>query len=166
MKDSQGNSWQLAVTVDFYNGSPLLYALDVKGGEDTVSFGQNGAWLAIITEYPPASGLDAATTNTYAQQNLDVVPGGSNDMGWAGPIETKESGELLIAWGFNGAIDPCCGVMQAGPGFTVRGIAEGGFMLEDSWTGGPGLYIASVHWPSYAHWTLGIAAFRMKGKQP
>lgn len=160
--DSCGNTWQHAINVEYYGYSPLWYALDLKGCDATIYFAPHTNRLAVVAEYPPSSGLDAIGQNTYARLNLDAAPGESNDVGWAGPIETQQSGELLIAWGFSGAFNECCSLVGPGPNFTIRQFMEGSFVLEDSWTGGPGLYIASVHWPGYAHWTLGVAAFKMK----
>lgn len=163
ISDNCGNVWIHAINVEYYGYSPLWYALDLKGCDATIRFAPHTNRMAIVAEYPPSSGLDAVGQNNYASLNLDAAPGESNDLGWAGPLETQESSELLIAWGFNGAHYPCCGVIAPGPGFTIRQSMEGGaFMLEDSLTNVPGLYIASVHWPGYAHWTLGVAAFKMR----
>lgn len=162
VSDACGNIWQHAINVEFYGYSPLWYALDLKPC-DTIHFAPHTNRMAIVAEYPPSSGLDAVGQNNYAKFNLDAAPGESNYLGWAGPLELEESGEVLIAWGFNGAHFPCCGITTPGPGFTIRQSMEGGaFILEDSWTAGPGLYIASVKWAGSAHWVLGCAAFKMK----
>ena len=163
--DTLGNVWQTALNVPYFRDSSLFYVLDAKGGDDTVNFpaNVNPVWDAFIAEYPPSTGLDAVAFNTYVGPNLDQPVGGINDTGWTLPVETKESGEILIAWELHAAqpgTSPY--VATPGPGFTLRDTAYGIFMFEDRWTEGPGLYIASVHWNVYAVWTMGIAAFKMK----
>src|SRR5258708_29903445 len=100
------------------------------------------------------------------------------------PVETTESCDLLIAWGISGA--PLNGpwVPSPGPNFTIRAYEYGvlaledatagipglyiGAMkrpgipaLEDATAGIPGLYIGAMKWNVYAHWDLGLAAFKM-----
>ena len=160
--DTLENVWQEAGVVPYYNGSALFYALDAKGGIDAVEFPVNGPWEGFIAEYPPSTGLDGFAFNTYFGNNLDQPPGSGNDVGWTYPIETSQSGELLIGWEMNGTMINSLFFPTPGPGFTIRDYEYGNFMFEDAWTGAPGLYIASVEWNVYGHWTMGMAAFKMK----
>jgi hypothetical protein len=79
------------------------------------------------------------------------------------PVETTESCDLLIAWGISAA--PLNGPWVPGPGpnFTIRAYEYGELALEDATAGIPGLYIGAMKWNVYAHWDLGLAAFKMGG---
>jgi hypothetical protein len=160
--DSQGNVWQIAITCPYYGGVGLWYALDAKPGPTTVNFGTNAVWQAFIGEYPPSSGLDAATCNTYAGQNLDIAPGGSNDESWTW-LETSQSGDLIIAWEESGVDLNSLYSPTPGFGFTLRGVQYGDFMFEDIWASGPGYYFPNMKWENAAaHWVMGAAAFKMQ----
>jgi hypothetical protein len=165
VSDSQGNKWQTAVPgASNDNGILLRYVLNAPGGSDTVLFAAGTGWLAIIAEYPPSTGLEGASFGTYTFQNLGDDPnGGSSDTGWALPIKTAESCELLVSWGVSAA--PLNGpwVPSPGPYFTMRIYDSGELALEDATTAIPGVYISSMQWNVYAHWDLGLAAFKMGG---
>jgi hypothetical protein len=165
VSDTQGNAWKTAMIVPFFNGVPLWYALDAVGGTDTINFATNAVWMAIIAEYPPSSGLDDANYGTYALNNPNGDPnGGSSDWGLTMPVIASQQGDLLIAWNFNGAAPSPDGPWKPtpGPNFTIRKYMYGSFMIEDSPAGVPGLYMASAQWNTYAHWVMGVAAFKMK----
>jgi hypothetical protein len=165
--DSEGNTWKNAFTLQYYNGQPLDYALNARGGYETIYF--QHAWAAIIAEYPPSTGLEDANDGYYGPQNLHPNGHlGSSDDGWARPVITTESCELFIGWGDSGSYDLTHfqnGSIQpiAGPGFTIRAEEYGWLGLEDSVTGTPGLYIAPMSWNTYAHWMMGGVAFKMGG---
>jgi len=169
VSDSQGNDWKIAVAVPNYNGMPLWYALNAKGGPDTINFAPNTGWVAIIAEYPPSAGLEEANYGTYSNQvTAGVQPGGSNDVEWTLPVETTESCELLISWTNLGSADlahflDAYHQPTAGPNFTIRASEYGWLGLEDATTTTPGLYIGTLSWNTYAHWDLGVAAFKMGG---
>jgi hypothetical protein len=178
VSDSQGNAWHVALVVPNWNGIPLWYALNVKGGPDTIYFASGTMQVAIFAEYTPTQGLDSLIENgvkfdavnygTYSQQNLHGIrQGDSSDTGWTLPVETTESCELLISWGTSGAGDLSSlhGTLKpsAGPSFTVRDYEYGAIGLEDAITTTPGLYIGTMSWNGYAHWDMGVAAFKMGG---
>jgi hypothetical protein len=165
VSDSQGNKWQTASPGSSNdNGILLQYFLDAPGGPDTVLFATATGWQAIIAEYPPSTGLEAASFGTYTFQNLGGDPNeGSSDTVWATPIVTSESCELLVSWGVSAA--PLNGpwVPSPGPYFTVRTYEFGELALQDATTVTPGVYVSSMQWNVYAHWNLGLAAFKMGG---
>jgi hypothetical protein len=165
VSDSQQNAWKIAVIVPFYNGVPLYYALDVAGGVDTVLFAPNADRMAIIAEYPPSSGLDDANYGTYQGQNPNGdAQGQSSDFGSTKVVNTSQSGDLLITWGWSGGppfYPGPCGITES-PGYTFRGCTNPGLVLEDGVSEIPGIYIGTIHWGGYAHWVEGVAAFKMK----
>jgi hypothetical protein len=166
VSDSQGNIWQTAINVPYYNSVPLWYVLSAKGGidpvwaSDTVYF-DTLTQFSIIAEYPPSTGLEDANYGTYAGQNVHVPQGESYDDHVTMPVETEEYGELLIAWDFLGSID---GPWKptAGPNFTLRTYIYGALALEDLITTIPGLYVGAMKWNNAAHWVMGVAAFKLK----
>jgi hypothetical protein len=170
VSDSQTNAWKVAIVVPNYNGIPLWYALNAKGGVNTVYFDSGTEWMAIIAEYGPSTGFEDANHGEYGPQNLHPNGRlGSSDIGYTMPVETTESCELLISWGLVGSYYPnqVQGSVQttqtAGPGFTMRGSDYGALAFEDATTGIPGLYIGTMSWSDYNHWDLGVAAFKMGG---
>jgi hypothetical protein len=170
VSDSQGNVWKVAVVVPYWNGEPLWYALNAKGGTDTISFAPGTGQIAIVAEYPPAIALENANQGTYAFQYINGARSfsdGTSDIGYTLPVETSESCELLIAWGSSGSGQPGTihgtHVPSAGPGFTVRESSYGAMGLEDMTTSAPGLYMGTMGWNTYGHWLMGVAAFKMGG---
>jgi hypothetical protein len=161
--DSCGNTWQEAIVVPYYNGSTLWYALNAKPNcTPTINFITGGVWEAFLAEYPPATVLDSVSSNTYAGQNLDVAPGGSNDESWTW-LETLQSGDLIIAWEFSGNDLNTLYAPTPGFGYTLLGAQYGDFMFESAWASGPGYYFPNVKWNNGgAHWTMGAAAFKMR----
>lgn len=165
LSDNQGNVWQVAQIVPFYGLVPLLYALDAKGGPDTISFKRNVGRLAIIAEYPPSSGLDDANYGTYNAQNPHGDPQGqSSDFGSTMVVVTSQPNDLLIAWGWSGGpLNPeGTWIIKPGPYFMIREQMHGGFVLEDSIAPIEGAYFGTVHWAGYGHWVAGCAAFKRK----
>jgi hypothetical protein len=162
VSDELGNTWAIAIVVPNSNGTPLYYAVNSKGGYDSISF---HGWDAIIAEYPPSLGLDDANWGQYGLQTTNDEVGASNDIGWAKPVETSYPNDLLIAWSTAGT-DQSNAYPVAGPFFKIVESSHASFALEDSIAKRPGLYMASLGWDSpsggvYAHWTMGLAAFRM-----
>jgi hypothetical protein len=168
ISDSQGNTWQTALTLQYYNGQPLWYTT-AKAGSETIFFAPGAVWAAIIAEYPSTTGLDDANDGYYGPQNLhpNGAPG-SSDIDWARPVEAQESCELLIGWSDSGIPDlahfqDALTQPTAGPNFTIRAQEYGWLTLEDETTTIPGLYIATLSWNSYGHWMQGGALFKMGG---
>jgi len=179
VSDSQGNTWHTAIVVMEWNGIPLWYALNVKGGPDTIYFASGTMQVAIFAEYAPTQGLDFVINNGqqfnavneghYGPQNLHPNGAlGSSDIGYTVPVETTQSCELLIAWGVSGFgelanLHDQRLLPSPGPGFTMRESEYGAIALEDSITSIPGLYIGTMSWSDYGHWDMGVAAFKMGG---
>jgi hypothetical protein len=162
VSDTQGNSWSAAVSgiAPQSNGVFVQYALNTKGGDNTIT---GRGWFAIIAEYPPSSGLDDANYGTYNGQNHgDDQQGQSSDFGVTMPVLTSQSGDLLISCEINGSSPNNLYTPTPGPGFTIRESEYGMFALEDSWASGPGMYMASIHWNTYGHWAMSVAAFKAK----
>jgi hypothetical protein len=162
VSDTQGNKLTVALTVDYYNGSQLVYGLNAKGGPDTIDFVPGGTWEAFLFEIPPSTGLDAVSSNTYAGQNLDNTPGQSSDESWTW-LEISQSGDVIIAWGFSGNDLNTLYTPTPGFGYSLGSAQYGDFMFEDAWASGPGYYFPNVKWNNGgAHWTMGAAAFKMR----
>lgn len=160
--DTQGNSYQFTASSGYYGGAPLCYALNIKGGPETLtvsSAAQYRPTQMIIAEYPPTLWLENASYGTYVNQNGDEPPGQSNYIGWTVPIETDTPNELIIGWGVDGTGG---GVPAPVPGFTLVDSMTGWLMLEDGITGIPGYYMAQVRWccGGGGHWVAGEAIFR------
>jgi hypothetical protein len=162
ISDSHNNSWYVGVDVPFWGAVPVWYALNAKDGTDTVYFSDN-AVTAIIAEYPPSLGFDTGSYGTYKGQNVGEPPG-SSDVGTTTPIETSGPCELLIGWGVSGKpLGTLPWNPDAAPNFTLRASEYNQLVLEDSTSSIPGAYITSMDWKDYAHWNLGLAAFKMGG---
>lgn len=162
VSDVQGNTWKIAIVVPNSNGTPLYYAVNAKGGPDSIHF---HGWRAIVAEYPPSLGLDDSNWGQYGIQITHDEVGASNDVGWTMPVQTSYDDDLLIAWSAAGANQPNA-FPVSGPYFTVVDSADSTLALEDAVAGRPGLYMGTMSWDSptggvYAHWTMGLAAFRM-----
>jgi hypothetical protein len=158
VSDDLANHWQIAEAVP-YVGITLWYAIAATDGIDTFhrSF---GLWGIIVAEYPPALSLDGANYGTYATQNVgDAQEGSSADLGHTEPIEVTFPNDLVITWAGAGVGGH---KYTAGPFFTLEGALPNGLIaFENLIAEKPGLYMGTMGWDAYAHWTMGVAAFRM-----
>jgi hypothetical protein len=158
VSDDLANDWQIAEVVP-YVGITLWYAIAATDGIDTFhrSF---GFWGTIVAEYPAALSLDGANYGTYAVQNIGDAPeGGSADLGHTEPIEVTFPNDLLITWAGSGSGGHN---YMAGPFFSLEGVLPNGLIaFEDMIAEKPGLYMGTMGWDTYGHWTMGVAAFRM-----
>jgi hypothetical protein len=161
VSDSESNNWNIALVVPNDNGIVLWYALDVKGGSDTVYFAPGTGQAAIIAEYPASLGLEDANYGTYDDPIFHQPNGDQTNLDVTRAIQTKSPCDLLIAWGVSGATNA-----DAGPGvnFKLRTYDEvDNLALEDATSGVPGAYIGSMTWNGFAHWDMGVAAFNVGG---
>ncbi len=161
VSDSESNSWRTALVVPNDNGIPLWYALDAKGGTDTVYFAADTGQSAIIAEYPASLGLEDANYGTYKDPIFHQSAGVHTYLDVTRAIQTRGPCDLLIAWGISGTTQA-----DAGPGvnFKMRTYYDdANLALEDTTSGVPGAYIGSMSWNAYAHWDIGVAAFNMGG---
>jgi hypothetical protein len=159
VSDDLANVWQIAEIVPNNLGTILWYAINARGGTDTIyrSVGFSGT---IVAEYPPALGLDDSNQGTYTFENHGDAPqGASSDIGHTEVIEVSRPNELVITWATAGDLGY---KYSAGPYFTMQGATpDGAVGFEDMIAGQPGLYMGTMGWDTYAHWTMGVAAFRM-----
>jgi hypothetical protein len=161
VSDSESNKWNIAFAVPNDSGILLWYALDAKGGADTVYFAPGTGWSAIIAEYPASLGLEDANYGVYTDPIFHQPNGDQTNLDITRAIQTKGPCDLLIAWGVSGTTNA-----DAGPGanFTLRTYDEVvNLALEDATSGVPGAYIGSMTWNAFAHWDMGVAAFNMGG---
>jgi hypothetical protein len=161
VSDSESNNWNIGFGVPNDNGILLWYALDVKGGTDTVYFAPGTGNTAIIAEYPASLGLEDANYGDYNDPIFHQPNGDQTTLDVTRAIQTKSPCDLLIAWSVSGTTNS-----DAGPGvnFTLRTYDEvANLALEDATSGVPGAYIGSMTWSSFAHWDMGVAAFNMAG---
>jgi hypothetical protein len=161
--DSQEDSWQLSVS--FQDGI-LFHVLNAKGGITEISYAAGSASPAlIIAEYPPAVAFEGSNSGSYLAQNIDAPQGGSDDVGWTLPVETTKPCDLLISMGINN-VPPnpaSTWIPNPVPYFTVRAGLADRIGFEDGTAGMPGVYIASMDFHNYSHWTEGLAAFDLNG---
>jgi len=161
VSDSQSNNWSLAVVVPNDNGVPLWYALDAKGGSDTIYFAVGTGQNAIIAEYPPSLGLEDANYGTFADPNFHQPNGDQTHLDVTRAIATRSQCDLLISWGLSGASNMD---VSPGPNFTIRAYYDvENLALEDATSRQPGAYIGSIFWSDFADWLMGVAAFNMNG---
>jgi hypothetical protein len=164
ISDSLGNTWKVAMAVQNNYGMALTYALDIRGGQDTIYFAPNTNWFDIIAEYAPSLGLDDVNYGTYSDAIFHMPNGDNSNWDVTRAVLTTQPCDLLVSWGTpeNAGSDA-----RPGPGFTVRAYYEppspGSIALEDATTGVPGPYIGSIFWTGLGHWDLGVAAFKMNG---
>jgi hypothetical protein len=163
VNDSEGDSWQLSVT--FQDGS-LFHVLNAKGGVTDISYASGSASPAlIIAEYPPAVRFEGSHSGSYLSQNIDGSQGQSDDVGWTLPVQTTTPCDLLVSMGINNVPpDPTSTWLpNPVPYFTVRAGLADRIGFEDGTSSIPGVYIASMDFHQYTHWTEGLAAFDMNG---
>jgi hypothetical protein len=163
--DTEGNVWSEAVH-GIYAGR-LWYTLNAKAGSTAVSFiPANSSASVIIAEYPPAVAIDGTSFGTYAAQDLDGPQGGSDDVGWTLPVQTTKPCDLLVSMGINQVTPPdptSSWIPDPVPYFTVRAGLADRIGFEDGTSSIPGVYIASMDFHNYTHWTEGLAAFDLNG---
>jgi hypothetical protein len=161
--DSQADSWRLSVA--FQDGS-LFHVLNAKGSVTEVSYVSGSASPAIIiAEYPPAVAFEGSNSGSYLAQNIDGSQGQSDDVGWTLPVQTTKPCDLLVSIGINNVPpDPTSTWLpNPVPYFTVRAGLADRIGLEDGTAARPGVYIASMDFHQYTHWTEGLAAFDLNG---
>jgi len=162
--DTQSNQWILPTSIT-YAGS-FWYALNARAGITTVSFTPgNSVASIIIAEYPPAVAFEDANFGTYAAQDLDGPQGSSDDVGWSLPVQTTKPCDLLVSMGINNIPFELGStwIPNPVPYFTVRAGFGARIGFEDGTSSVPGVYIASMDFHNYTHWTEGLAAFDMNG---
>jgi hypothetical protein len=161
LADTQGNAFGDPVSVPY--GSSLFYALRTKGGPDGVVLPPNVGFNAIILEYPPALAFEGGANGTYFSENaaLGVPNGSSSDLGWTTPVEATAPDDLVIAWGKSNTHPNQGAAALPGPFFKIEALVDECFAAEDMTGQGLGLYIGTMGWNVYSHWTLGVALFKM-----
>ena len=161
--DTQRNVFGEPVIVPYDNGTNLYYALRTKGGPDGIVLGPNVGSSAILFEYPPALNFEGGAMGNYFVSNaaLGVPNGSSNDLGWTTPVEATASGDLIISWGKSNTHPNQGAAPVPGPFFKIEADVGESFAAEDMTGAGPGLYIGTMGWNVYSHWTLGVAVFKM-----
>jgi hypothetical protein len=161
--DTQGNTFAEPVVVQNNNGTNLYYSLRTKGGPDEIVLLPRAGFRAVLLEYPPALSFEGGNSGTYSFENaaLGARNGDSYDQGWTLPVEANSANDLVIAWGKSGGFPNEGGVPKPGPFFNIEANVDESLGVEDMTGGGAGVYIGTMGWNVPAHWTLGVALFKM-----